>query len=310
MDHKPSEFEDKAPQPLYPPPDFSVPPPVIQESAKSIQTAATTKIDSKTSSRESSRHDRQNSRDRERSRHSPPSSRGPRATSSRDYRSQSKYSTATSSRYSSRDYNNSSRRSPERQRESYKRKRSRSRSNSKASSRRSPNYKSTSSRKSPPASHRDREREKERNSRSVSHRHSPKRDTRDARESSKQVSRRSSKDPQTERERLLAKWRKNYCETSEQISKKLQEMASDKEQVSWIRSSPADIFYRRTNGIVVESTSRLDALCTLFNDELLKRSEKIKSTQAPYAAPTRRRKIRVCRHKSEFKNFDQKSTFC
>lgn len=281
MEQKLTETIDKAPLPLYPPPDFSVPPPAIQEPSRSI----TTKSETKTLTRDSSRHNRHSSRDRERSRHSPPSSKGSRASSSRDYRSQSRYS--TTSRY----------RSPERSRDSYKRKRSRSRSCSKASSRRSPNYKSSSTRKSPP--HRGREREAERSSRSVSHRHSPKREAINVRESSKHAPRRSSKDPQTERERLLAKWRKNYCETSEQISKKLLEMASDEAQVSWIRSSPADIFYRRTNGNVVESTPRLDALCTLFEDELLKRSEKVKASQAPYSTPCRRRKIRVCRHKCE-----------
>jgi ribonuclease III len=95
------------------------------------------------------------------------------------------------------------------------------------------------------------------------------------------------------------KWRKNYCETSEQISKKLQEMANDEEQASWIRASPADIYYRRANGNVVESTPRLDALCSLFDEELLKRADKTRATQAPYNAPARRRTIRVCRHKSK-----------
>lgn len=102
------------------------------------------------------------------------------------------------------------------------------------------------------------------------------------------------------------KWRQNYCETSEQISKKLQELANDEVQVSWIRASPADIHYRRTKDNVVESTPRLDALCTLFEDELLKRSERTRGKQAPYNAPNRRRKIRVCRHKSKLelkKNF-------
>lgn len=99
---------------------------------------------------------------------------------------------------------------------------------------------------------------------------------------------------------MLAKWRKNYCETSEQISKKLQEMASDEAQASWIRASPADIYYKRVKDTVVESTPRLDALCTLFDEELLKRADKTRATQAPYNAPLRRRKIRVCRHKSKF----------
>lgn len=280
MEPKLSELIIKTPLPLYPPPDFSVPPPALQETSKAQQTTTTTKSEVKTSSRDYSKSERRNSRDRQRSRYSPPSSRNSFQSQSRDYRSQSQFS--SSSRYSNRDRD--FRRSPDR---SSKRRRSRSKSNSRASSRRSPNYKS--SRKSPLPY-------RENSSRSTSHRHSPKRDTRDSREAGK---RRSSKDPQTEREKLLAKWRKNYCETSEQISKKLQELANDEEQVSWIRSSPADIHYRRTNGNVVESTPRLDALCTLFDEELLKRSEKIKTKQALYGAPSRRRKARVCRHKGE-----------
>lgn len=76
-------------------------------------------------------------------------------------------------------------------------------------------------------------------------------------------------------------------------------MANDEEQASWIRASPADIYYRRANGNVVESTPRLDALCSLFDEELLKRADKTRATQAPYNAPARRRTVRVCRHKSK-----------
>lgn len=77
------------------------------------------------------------------------------------------------------------------------------------------------------------------------------------------------------------------------------ELANEEEQTSWIRSSPADIHYRRINANVVEATQRLDALCTLFENELLKRSIDVKASQAPYNPPDRRKHMRVCRHKSE-----------
>lgn len=281
MNNKPSEFSDKPSAPIYPPPDFSIPPPIIQESKKLTET--TTKKDF--SGREYSRSDhRRNSRDREKS-HT--SSRPSSSRDSRDYRSQSRYS--NSSRYSSsRDYN--SRRYEDKPRESSKRKRSRSRSRSRVSSRRSPSHRSTSSRKPSPSN-------RERTSRS--NRSPTERVSRNTREAPRSQ-RKSSKDPQTERERLLVKWRKNYCETSEQISKKLQELANDEEQASWIRASPADIHYRRSQDNTVESTPRLDALCTLFEDELSKRSEKARTKQDPYNIPLRRRKIRVCRHKCKF----------
>lgn len=111
---------------------------------------------------------------------------------------------------------------------------------------------------------------------------------------------RRSRRPETERDRLLAKWRKNYCETSADISRKLEEMANDEEKGYWIRSSPADVYYKRTNGNEVESTTRLSALCTLFEEELMKRSARAKEKQEPYEAPHRKRKVRTCRHKSEY----------
>lgn len=260
MDQIPLQSSEKPPLRTLPPPDFSIPPPTIPESAKSV--SATTTRDEKLP-KESSRYNRGDSRDKERSRYSP------RPSSSRDYRSQSRYS--SSSRYSSR-------RSPDRQREGYKRKRSKSRSPSRQSSRRSPSHRSTTSHRSPlpRTSHRD---------------------TRDAREPARS-NRRPSKDPPTERERLLVKWRQNFCETSDQISKKLQEMANDEEQASWIRASPADIYYRRAKENM-ESTVRLDALCTLFDEELLKRTERAKAAQVPYVPPIQRRKIRACRHTSK-----------
>lgn len=280
MDPKVVNMVDQPPLVVYPPPDFSIPPPMVRDATLNIPAPATRDEKMKTLRKDSSRSDeRRNSRDRERSRHSP------RPSSSRDYRSQSRYS--TSSRYSSRDYDSRRSNPDDRSRDNYKRKRTRSKSPSKSSSRRSPPHRSSASRKSP---YRDRP------TRFDSHRQSPRRDTRESRESSKRPPR-TPKDPQTEREKLLAKWRKNYCETSDQISKKLQEMANDEEQVSWIRASPADIHYKRAKDNVVVSTPRLDALCTLFDEELLKRAEKTKAKQAPYNIPLRRRNIRVCRHK-------------
>lgn len=278
MDKKHSEASDKPSPPLYPPPDFSLPPPARQETRKTFpKTSSREKFDLNT--RDTKRRDRHTSRDRERHRNPYSSS----SRDSRDHRSQSRHS--TSSRYSSRDHD--SRRHDDRSRGSSKRQRSRSRS--RTSSRRSPSHRSTSSRKSPQANH-------ERSSRS--HRSSPKRATRTHHETPRNQ-RRSSKD-QTERERLLVKWRKNYCETSDQISKKLQELANDEDQASWIRASPADIHYRRSTNNTIESTPRLDTLCNLFEEELTKRADRARATQDPYNAPLRRRKVRVCRHKCKF----------
>lgn len=103
---------------------------------------------------------------------------------------------------------------------------------------------------------------------------------------------------QTERDILLANWRRNYCETSEDISKKLEELVEEKE--CWIRSSPADVYYKRNGDNEIEGTSRLDALCTLFETELMERANDARKRQPPFILPPPRRKYRVCKHKSNY----------
>lgn len=156
-------------------------------------------------------------------------------------------------------------------------------------------YRSSSTRKhsSTPSSYRHRERSR---SPRRSYTRSPPRyrDSRNDRDS------RKSKKPETERDRIIAKWRKNYCETSADISRKLEELANDDDKGYWVRSSPADVYYKRVSETVVESTSRLDSLCTLFEDLLIKRSARAKEKQDPYVPPPRKRKFRSgCRHKGK-----------
>lgn len=103
--------------------------------------------------------------------------------------------------------------------------------------------------------------------------------------------------PLTERDQLLVKWRSNYCETSDDITRKLAEMDPNENKDLWIRSSPADVFYKRCDNGDVESTNRLDTLCTLFDQELVARGPKIREKQPPYHTPPRKRKHKVCRHK-------------
>ncbi|XP_055917610.1 ribonuclease 3 [Eupeodes corollae] len=105
---------------------------------------------------------------------------------------------------------------------------------------------------------------------------------------------------ETERDRLLKNWRSYFCETSEEIAKKLAELEENEEKDVWIRSSPADIYYRRTNnGNEVEGTPRLEALCNLFEEELVQRAQKAKAKMEPYVPPPRKHRRRLCKHKSE-----------
>lgn len=106
-----------------------------------------------------------------------------------------------------------------------------------------------------------------------------------------------------ERDELLTKWRSNYCEHFDDVKRKLAELHSQSAtaaadaKVAWVRSSPSDVYYQRLEGSVVKSTSRLDAVCELFETDLMKRSARIRAKLPPYTAPTRRRRHKVCRHK-------------
>lgn len=104
----------------------------------------------------------------------------------------------------------------------------------------------------------------------------------------------------SERARILEKWRSNFCETSEDIARKLEELAEDNEKECWIRSSPADLYYKRTSVNEIEGTARLEALCTLFKTELVDRGPRVQKSKPPLEVQPKKRLQRVCRHKSEF----------
>lgn len=114
----------------------------------------------------------------------------------------------------------------------------------------------------------------------------------------------------TERARILEKWRSNYCETSEDITRKLEELAEDTEKECWIRSSPADLYYKRTSVNEIEATARLEALCTLFKTELVDRGPRVRKSKPPLEVQPKKRLQRVCRHKSEYHEIpNQNSNF-
>lgn len=101
----------------------------------------------------------------------------------------------------------------------------------------------------------------------------------------------------SERDMLLKKWRSNYCETTEDIAEKLDQLSNVEEKDCWIRSSPADLYYKRdvtTNEMV--ATSRLDSLSKCF-DTLVNRGERARATQPSIDRPQPKRRHRVCMHK-------------
>lgn len=103
----------------------------------------------------------------------------------------------------------------------------------------------------------------------------------------------------TERAIILEKWRSNFCETSEDIARKLEEMTENAEKPCWVRSSPADLFYERTSLNEMGGTSRSDTLCTLFDSELIERGQRARITKPAVDQQPKKRKHRVCRHKSK-----------
>ncbi|XP_062547442.1 ribonuclease 3 [Armigeres subalbatus] len=146
---------------------------------------------------------------------------------------------------------------------------------------------------------RDRERDRDRSTRSSTRTDHTRKVEPSSVDSKDRPSRVSRFKVDSEREAILSKWRKNYCETPEDIRKKLAELTNDEDKTSWVRSSPADLFYRRISDKVVEGTPRLDALCVLFEEELNRRSERVRVKQAPYQPPPRKHKVRICRHKND-----------
>lgn len=285
------------PPPNFQFPDFSIPPPPL--AVKSSQSEIEVKLDEpKTSNEQTNRKD---------SSYRSSSVSGKVGTISRN-ESQRRSSSRSSSKFSSRNSpsrkrDRSEKRRDDRDSDRHKEREKRTNSNERSSSYRKDrdsdrNHRSSSSYRSSAYAPRDSRSHRDTRSSSTRPRYSPSRQS-----TSRDHDRRDRRDSKvsSERERLLEKWRKNYCETPADISKKLEELANDEDKSnSWIRSSPADVYYKRVKNNVVESTTRLDALCTLFEEELLKRADKTRANQTPYTLPPRKRRIKVCRHKCKF----------
>ncbi|XP_029678155.1 LOW QUALITY PROTEIN: ribonuclease 3-like [Formica exsecta] len=112
----------------------------------------------------------------------------------------------------------------------------------------------------------------------------------------------------TERELLLEKYRRNYCATSKDIERKLNELSAmgsegilESEKKIWTRTAPADLYYFRdeNNPKIMRSTVKLQELCMTFKRLLIDRATEARALQPPYEPPPRKTRARLCRHKSE-----------
>ncbi|XP_033156119.1 ribonuclease 3 [Drosophila mauritiana] len=104
---------------------------------------------------------------------------------------------------------------------------------------------------------------------------------------------------ETERDRLLRQWCSNFCEKPEDYVKKMNALSeADAPVESWVRSSPAELYYERTKSEnEVRGRARLQKLCNLFDEELLKRAERVREKLPVYVPPPRKARRRVCKHK-------------
>ncbi|KZC07809.1 PREDICTED: ribonuclease 3 [Dufourea novaeangliae] len=117
----------------------------------------------------------------------------------------------------------------------------------------------------------------------------------------------SKKDP-TERELLLEKYRQDYCATSKDMERKMDELSAmgpegimENARKVWTRTAPADLYYSRDdiNPKVMRGTPKLHELCELFRKVLMDRATAARALQPPYDPPPRKTRARLCRHKSE-----------
>ncbi|XP_076755408.1 ribonuclease 3 drosha [Xylocopa sonorina] len=115
------------------------------------------------------------------------------------------------------------------------------------------------------------------------------------------------RDP-TERELLLEKYRQDYCATSKDMERKMDELSAmgpegimENARKVWTRTAPADLYYTRdeSNPKIMRGTLKLHELCELFKKILLDRAAGARALQPPYEPPPRKTRARLCRHKSE-----------
>ncbi|XP_030748887.1 ribonuclease 3 [Sitophilus oryzae] len=120
----------------------------------------------------------------------------------------------------------------------------------------------------------------------------------------------------TERDEILDQWKRNYCNTEQQISEKL-EMYNKKtedilntEKNIWIRSTPSELYYERDINDYknIRATSKLINLCDTFKDTLVNRALKVNSLKPKYTPPPRKNRARLCKHKTEVSSSDSDSS--
>ncbi|XP_052742115.1 ribonuclease 3 [Bicyclus anynana] len=117
----------------------------------------------------------------------------------------------------------------------------------------------------------------------------------------------------SDRERILDDFRKNYCRTSEDFIKKIEQWSkehnSDEEENTnkWYRSSPAELYYKTLEGgAVVEQTKKLEKICEKFFKTLIERG-RIARPAADELPSLKPPKAKICRHRLDNKSSSSSS---
>ncbi|XP_050344502.1 ribonuclease 3 [Nymphalis io] len=129
----------------------------------------------------------------------------------------------------------------------------------------------------------------------------------------RELSSRNSRDtsvpkPLTDREKILIDYQKNYCRTSEDFVRKMEEWSkehnSDDEENSkmWYRSSPAELYYKPSDdGIGVQQTNRLKKICEKFFKNLIERGRNARPAEDELP-PLKPPRVKMCKHRTEDKS--------
>ncbi|XP_075976678.1 ribonuclease 3 drosha isoform X1 [Anticarsia gemmatalis] len=119
-----------------------------------------------------------------------------------------------------------------------------------------------------------------------------------------QFSRHRSAEPMTDREKILAEYRKNYCKTSDDFIEKVQQWTrdhSDEDEGAkyWYRSSPAELYYTPVeNGAGLQQTNKLEKICDTFFEKLIERGRKARP-EVDELPPLKGPKGKLCTHNSD-----------
>ncbi|XP_045452237.1 ribonuclease 3 [Melitaea cinxia] len=114
--------------------------------------------------------------------------------------------------------------------------------------------------------------------------------------------------PLTDREKILKDYQKNYCRTSEDFIKKMNEWSKEQNseekenQKMWYRSSPAELYYKPLeDGSGVEQTNKLKKICEKFYKTLIERGRNARPSNDELP-PLKPPKVKMCKHRAEEKS--------